>query len=72
MFVSARGQAFGISESFCRYKRKLYAEAANWLMRLTDNHRNWGVGPCYPYLRNVRGFKCNHKHLYRIYNPPKP
>jgi len=36
-------QAFGISESCYRYERKLdaeNAEVANWLLRLTDNHRS--------------------------------
>ena len=40
---------------------------ANWQIRLTDNHRNWGFGLCYLYLRNVKGFKWNHKRVYRIY-----
>ena len=51
-------QAFGISESCYRYERKLdaeNAEVANWLLRLTDNHRSWGFGLCYLYLRNVKG-----------------
>ena len=42
-------QAFVISESCYRYERKLdaeNAEVASWLMRLTDNHRNWGFGLC--------------------------
>ena len=63
-------QAFGISESCYRYERKLdaeNAEVANWLMRLTDNHRSWGFGLCFLYLRNVKGFKWNHKRVYRIY-----
>lgn len=37
-------EAFRISESCYRYERKLdaeNAEVANWLIRLTDNHRNW-------------------------------
>jgi putative transposase len=52
--------AFGISESYYRYERKLdaeNAEVANWLLKLTDNHRNWGFGLCYLYLRNVKGFQ---------------
>jgi putative transposase len=63
-------QAFGISESCYRYERKLdaeNAEVANWLMRLTDNHRSWGFGLCFLYLRNVKGFKWNHKRVYRVY-----
>lgn len=63
-------QAFGISQSSYRYERKFDAEnaaVANWLMRLTDNHRSWGFGLRYLYLRNVKGFKWNHKRVYRIY-----
>ena len=37
------------------------------MIRLTDNHRNWGFGLCYLYLRDVKGFKWNHKRVYRIY-----
>jgi putative transposase len=40
---------------------------ADWLVRLTHNHRNWGFGLCYLYLRNVKGFRWNHKRVYRIY-----
>jgi putative transposase len=39
----------------------------DWLVRLTHNQRNWGFGLCYLYLRNVKGFKWNHKCVYRIY-----
>ena len=63
-------QAFGISESCNRYERTQdaeNAEVANWLLRLTDNHRSWGFGLCCLYLRNGRGFKWNHKRVYRIY-----
>ena len=40
-------QVFGVSELCHRYERNLdaeNAEVANWLLRLTDNHRNWGFG----------------------------
>ncbi|QPQ94866.1 hypothetical protein I6G78_00370 (plasmid) [Burkholderia glumae] len=37
---------------------------ANWLLRLTDSHRNWGFGLCFLYLRNVKGFGWNHKREY--------
>ena len=63
-------QAFGISESCYRYERKLDAEneeVATWLIKLTDNNRNWGFGLCYLYLRNLKGFKWNHKRVYRVY-----
>ena len=53
-----------------RYERKLSdenAEIADWLVRLTANRRSWGFGLCFLYLRNVKGFKWNHKRVYRIY-----
>ena len=61
---------FSISESCYRYQSQLNAEneqIANWLIRLTDNNRNWGFGLCYLYLRNVKNFGWNHKRIYRIY-----
>ena len=63
-------KAFKISESCYRYEKKLNEEnkkVEDWLLRLTDNNRNWGFGLCYLYLRNVKGFKWNHKRVYRIY-----
>ena len=62
--------ALGLSQSGYRYQCKLStenAEVADWLVRLTDTHRNWGFGLCYLYLRNVKGFRWNHKRVYRIY-----
>ena len=61
---------FGISESCYRYEAKLNTEneeIADWLMRITGCHRNWGFLLCYYYLRNVKGFGWNHKRIYRIY-----
>lgn len=61
---------FSISETCYRYRAKLKHEnavIADWLVRLTHNHRNWGFGLCYLYLRNVKGFRWNHKRVYRIY-----
>jgi putative transposase len=63
-------QAFGVSESCYRYVAKLSDEnqlIADWLLKITDNHRSWGVGLCYLYLRNVKDFAWNHKRVYRIY-----
>src|SRR5574344_2878587 len=60
----------GISESCFYYQSKLNAEneqIADWLLRLTDNKKRWGFGLCFLYLRNVKGFKWNHKRVYRIY-----
>lgn len=62
--------AFAISESCYRYRAKLSDEntdIANWLVLLTDRHRNGGFKLCFLYLRNVRGFGWNHKRVYRIY-----
>ena len=63
-------QAFGISQTCYRYRAKLDAEnalVADWLVRLTSKQRNWGFGLCFLSLRNVKGFKWNHKRVYRIY-----
>ena len=63
-------QAFGISQTCYRYRAKLDAEnavVADWLVRLTNKQRNWGFGPCFLSLRNVKGFKWNYKRVYRIY-----
>jgi putative transposase len=63
-------EAFGISQTCYCYQAKLSTEnleIANWLIRLTNNQRNWGFGLCYLYLRNVKHFGWNHKRVYRIY-----
>ena len=63
-------QTFSISETCYRYQAKLKhknAVIADWLVRLTHNQLNWGFGLCYLYLRNVQGFRWNHKRVYRIY-----
>ena len=63
-------EAFCISQSCYRYQPKLSSEnilISDWLVRLTTNRRNWGFGLCFLYLRNVKGFKWNHKRVYRIY-----
>lgn len=62
--------ALGISRTGYRHASKLSAEnaeIAEWLIRLTNNQKNWGFGLCYLYLRNVKGFRWNHKRVYRIY-----
>lgn len=61
-----------ISESCYRYATKNNSEnemIAQWLLRLiNDPHKcRWGFGLCFDYLRNVKGFKWNHKRVYRIY-----
>ena len=63
-------EAFGLSESGYRYQPKLNAQnvrISEWLLRLTENQRNWGFGLCFLYLRNVKGLLWNHKRVYRIY-----
>lgn len=62
--------AFSISETCYRYQAKLNSEndvIADWLIRLTTSQRNWGFGLCFLHLRNVKGFRWNHKRVYRIY-----
>jgi len=63
-------EMFAVSQTCYRYEAKGNAEnerIADWLVRLTDNQRNWGFGLCFLYLRNVRGHRWNHKRVYRIY-----
>ena len=63
-------QIFAISECCYRYTPVLHIEnqyIADWLIRITDSQKNWGFGLCYLYLRNVKGFRWNHKRIYRIY-----
>ena len=63
-------EIFSVSQTCYRYQPKFSSEnelIAQWLLRLTDNHRNWGFGLCFLYLRNVKGFGWNHKRVYRIY-----
>ena len=70
--LSIRGAcvAFSISETCYRYQPKRSSDnddIADWLIRLTNNQRNWGFGLCFLYLRNVKQFGWNHKRVYRIY-----
>ena len=61
---------YGISETCYRYDAKYSDEnilIADWLIRLTTEHSDWGFGLCRDYLRNVQGFEWNHKRIYRIY-----
>lgn len=63
--------AFCISEACYRYQPILKdenAEIAQWLIDLTEAQSDWGFGQCFAYLRNVKGFKWNHKRVYRIYS----
>ncbi|WOS37756.1 IS3 family transposase ISXac2 [Oligella urethralis] len=63
-------QAFGISQSCYYYQAKGREEnelIADWLLKLAAEQKTWGFGLCCLYLRNVKGFKWNHKRVYRIY-----
>lgn len=65
--IQLAGEAFGLSQSGFHYEPKLGAEntqIADWLIRLTSNQRNWGL--CFLFLRNVKGYRWNHKRVYRI------
>lgn len=62
-------KAFGVSQTCYRYQSResgINDEIADWLIRLTHNQRNWGLGLCFLYLRNVKGYRWNHKRVYRI------
>ena len=44
---------FAISETCYRYKAKLAddnTEIAQWLIQLTDEHKDWGFGLCFNYI----------------------
>ncbi len=59
-----------ISKSTYYYKPRLSNEnamIADYLLRLTQTHKRWGFKLCYLYLRSVKGYKFNHKRVYRIY-----
>lgn len=62
--------AFCISETCYRYQPvndDENAQIADLLIDLTEKETDWGVGQCFHYLRNVKGFGWNHKRVYRIY-----
>lgn len=68
--VSRACRLMSVSDTCYRYRPKLDADnqrIADWLIRLTTTHRNWGFGLCYLYLRNVKNWPYNHKRIYRIY-----
>ena len=68
--IRAACKVFTVSETCYRYQPKLNDEnmvIADWLLGLTGRQRNWGFQLCFLYLRNVKGFKWNHKRVYRIY-----
>lgn len=63
-------RAFSISETCYWYQPKLSDEnelIADWLVDFTTAKKTRGFGLCYLHLRNVKGFKWNHKRVYRIY-----
>jgi len=60
---------FNISRNSYYYQPKLSNEneiIADWLLRLTTEHRRWGFKLRFLYLRNIKSFKWNHKRVYRI------
>ena len=62
--------AFQISETCYRYQHQSEdgnSLIADWLIKLTNEHKDWGFGLCFAYIRNVKGFQFNHKRVYRIY-----
>jgi putative transposase len=63
-------EVLSISTTCYFYKPTLVnenAEIEDWLRRLTTTHKRWGFGLCFDFLRNTKGFKWNHKRVYRIY-----
>ena len=71
MSIRKACQMLNISERCYRYQPVLNSEneeVADWLLRLTETHKRWGFELCFLYLRNVKGFKWNHKRVYSL--PP--
>lgn len=63
-------EAFCISKTCFLYQTTLQDEnafIADRLLELAHRYRNWGFGLCFLHLRNVQGYKWNHKRVYRIY-----
>ena len=42
-------------------------QIADWLIKLTNEHKTWGFKLCFLYLRNIKNYQWNHKRVYRIY-----
>jgi putative transposase len=64
-------EVLSISTTCYFYKPTLVDENAaieGWLKRLTITHN----GLCFDFLRNAKGFKWNHKRVYRIYGELEP
>lgn len=72
-------ELFCVSQTCYRYdaRRNIENEAiANRLLQHASHNQKRGFGLCYLYLRNVKGFKWNHKRIYRelglnLRNKPK-
>jgi len=61
---------FVVSETCYRYQPKYSSDnalIADLLLRLTALNRTWGFMLCFLHLRNVKGYRYNHKRVYRIY-----
>ena len=61
---------FCISQTCYRYDAKLINDnqlIIDLLIKLCNEHRDWGFGLCFAYIRNVMGLRFNHKRVYRIY-----
>jgi putative transposase len=70
VFIRQACRAFRTSETSYRFEPILSeenADIADLLLRLTTSNRNWGLGLCFLYLRNVKGYSFNHKRVRRIY-----
>lgn len=68
--VALACRTFGVSETCFRYSPKRNAdndEIADLLLGLVKVKKTWGFGLCFLHMRNVQGFRWNHKRVYRIY-----
>ncbi|MFY3769829.1 IS3 family transposase [Providencia manganoxydans] len=70
MSIAFACRTFCVSETCYRHHAILSDEntvIAEQLIELTQKQRNCGFGLCFLYFRNVKGYKWNHKRVYRIY-----
>lgn len=62
--------ASNISQTCYCYHATLRLEneaIADWLIKLTYDETDWGLGLCFDYVRNVKGFKWYHKRMCNVY-----
>jgi putative transposase len=63
-------RTFGVSETCIRHNPQRNVgndEIADLLLGLVKVKKIWGFDLCFLHMRNVQGYRWNHKRVYRIY-----